>query len=99
MVDEETPEVKVQQYETFVNEVLRTKLKYYFKLCDANLVLCGPYMFSKHRLCLQARETCCAEIQEYLQLKKTLENLKELDVNPLKTQVDLGCGFFIQAEV
>ena len=31
--------------------------------------------------------------------KKTIENLDELDVNPLKTKVDLGCGFFAQAEV
>nr|CAG4642248.1 EOG090X0MWD [Eurycercus lamellatus] len=68
---------KIQQYETFVNDVLRNKLKH----------------------CLKAREVCCSEIQEYLQLLKTLQNLKELDTNPLKTQVDLGCGFFVQAEV
>lgn len=51
------------------------------------------------RLCLKARETFQAEIQDYLQLQRTIENLKELDVNPLKTKVDLGCGFFVQAEV
>nr|SVE85925.1 EOG090X0MWD [Daphnia pulicaria] len=68
---------KIQQCETFVNEVLKNKLKN----------------------CLIARENHQTEIQEYLQLKKTIENLNELDVNPLKTKVDLGCGFFVQAEV
>lgn len=40
-----------------------------------------------------------SDIQEYLQLLKTIKNLDEFDVNPLKTKVDLGCGFFVQAEV
>nr|SVE76188.1 EOG090X0MWD [Daphnia hispanica] len=68
---------KIQQYEKFVNEVLRSKLKN----------------------CLTDRENHVSETQEYLQLLKTIKNLEELDVNPLKTKVDLGCGFFVQAEV
>nr|SVE74610.1 EOG090X0MWD [Daphnia barbata] len=75
--DQNTLLLKIQQYEKFVNEVLRSKLK----------------------SCFLARENYLSEIQEYLQLKKTIENLMELDVNPLKTKVDLGCGFFVQAEV
>ena len=51
------------------------------------------------RICLKSRENYNTEIQEYLTLQKTIENLKELDTNPLKTKVDLGCGFFVQAEV
>nr|SVE75555.1 EOG090X0MWD [Daphnia dolichocephala] len=75
--DQNTLLLKIQQYEKFVNEVLRSKLK----------------------SCFVARENYLSEIQEYLQLKKTIDNLNELDVNPLKTKVDLGCGFFVQAEV
>nr|SVE73986.1 EOG090X0MWD [Daphnia atkinsoni] len=75
--DPKTLSQKVQQYEKFVNEVLKSKLK----------------------SCLAARENYVSEIQEYLQLLKTIKNLDELDVNPLKTKVDLGCGFFVQAEV
>nr|CAG4639731.1 EOG090X0MWD [Daphnia magna]SVE80550.1 EOG090X0MWD [Daphnia magna]SVE81117.1 EOG090X0MWD [Daphnia magna]SVE82323.1 EOG090X0MWD [Daphnia magna]SVE82886.1 EOG090X0MWD [Daphnia magna] len=75
--DKKTLLPKIQQYEKFVNEVLRSKLK----------------------SCLAARENYVSDIQEYLQLLKTIKNLDEFDVNPLKTKVDLGCGFFVQAEV
>jgi len=80
MVDDELEDdqrVKIEHYETFINDFLRTKLKN----------------------CLERRESCAGEIQEYLLLQKTLENLNELDCNPLKTKVDLGCGFFVQAQV
>jgi len=73
----EDHQLQIQHYETFINEVLRTKLKN----------------------CLESREKYAAEIQEYLELQKTLENIGELDCDPLKTKVDLGCGFFVQAEV
>nr|CAG4635235.1 EOG090X0MWD [Alona affinis] len=55
---------------------------------------------TKLRLTLKAREAYLNEVQEYLQLQTTLENLtKEIDINPLKTKVDLGCGFYVNAEV
>nr|CAG4647608.1 EOG090X0MWD [Megafenestra aurita]SVE92815.1 EOG090X0MWD [Megafenestra aurita] len=71
------PLSQIQQYETFINEVLRSKL----------------------RTCLKAREDYQSEIQDYLQLQRTIQGLKELDGNPLKTKIDLGCNFFVQAEV
>nr|CAG4649042.1 EOG090X0MWD [Polyphemus pediculus] len=77
MTDDPNQQIKIQQYETFINEVLRTKLKN----------------------CLVVRETCQAEIHEYLELQRTIENFSELDIDPLKAKVDLGCGFFVQAEV
>jgi len=52
-----------------------------------------------YRICLERRQSCAVDLQEYLTLQKTLENLTELDCDPLKTKVDLGCGFFVQAEV
>nr|CAG4638894.1 EOG090X0MWD [Cyclestheria hislopi] len=67
----------VEQYETFVNDVLRTKLKN----------------------CLDRREEVCNDIREYSELRNTIFNLRDLDSKPLKTQVDLGCNFFVQAEV
>nr|CAG4643669.1 EOG090X0MWD [Ilyocryptus agilis] len=76
MVDDQI-QSKVHQYETFLNEVLKEKLK----------------------CCLEARTGYCSEIEEYLQLQKTIKGLGELDTKPLKTKVDLGCGFFVQAEV
>lgn len=77
MTDEASLLQTVQQYERFLNEVLRTKLKE----------------------CLQVRDTHITDIHDYLQLKKSLENFKELDTEPLKTKVDLGCGFFMQSNV
>nr|CAG4650683.1 EOG090X0MWD [Sida crystallina] len=51
------------------------------------------------RRCLGERDACCTEINEYLQLQTKLDNLKEVDTHPLKTKVDLGCSFFVQAEI
>nr|CAG4642973.1 EOG090X0MWD [Evadne anonyx] len=48
---------------------------------------------------LERRATCAGEIQEYVLLQRTIENLTNFDCDPLKTKVDLGCGFFVQAEV
>ncbi|GFO15504.1 uxt-like protein [Plakobranchus ocellatus] len=53
------------------------------------------------RLILEQRDKLYEEISEYLQLKSTIEKIKE-DINPesvLKTKVDLGCNFYVQANV
>ncbi|GAB1606760.1 protein UXT-like [Argonauta hians] len=70
---------KILNYETFLNERLRTDLK--------NV--------------LDQREQIYGEISEYLQLKSMIDRLQELkpDSDPLKTQVDLGCNFYVQAKV
>lgn len=52
-----------------------------------------------HRACLKLRSTFKSEIEEYEKLKKALEQLSWVPTTPLKAQVDLGCGFFAQAEV
>lgn len=54
---------------------------------------------TKLKLCLDKREACCTEIQEYQQLQSNITNLKNIDTNPFKTKVDLGCSFFVEAEV
>nr|CAG4646757.1 EOG090X0MWD [Macrothrix elegans] len=76
-MSEKDTEAKIQEYETFVNEVLKNKLK----------------------ICLKNREICSSEIQEYMQLRNSINNLSHLDTNPLKTKIDIGCGFFVDAEV
>ncbi|KAG8541311.1 hypothetical protein GDO81_029269, partial [Engystomops pustulosus] len=39
------------------------------------------------------------KISQYLQLKNVIERLQELELGPLQTQVDLGCNFYVNAEV
>ncbi|CAI9722041.1 protein UXT homolog [Octopus vulgaris] len=50
---------------------------------------------------LEQREIIYGEISEYLQLKSMIERLQDLDPKDeqLKTQVDLGCNFYVQAKV
>uniref|UniRef100_A0A8C7WVP5 Ubiquitously-expressed, prefoldin-like chaperone n=1 Tax=Oryzias sinensis TaxID=183150 RepID=A0A8C7WVP5_9TELE len=39
------------------------------------------------------------EISQYLLLKNTIQSLQEAGPRRLQTDVDLGCNFFVQAEV
>ncbi|XP_065184984.1 protein UXT homolog [Sycon ciliatum] len=50
---------------------------------------------------LAAREAVYADIADYLLLKSTIEQLKvaELPKGELRTKVDLGCNFYVQAKV
>ncbi|XP_040927505.1 protein UXT isoform X1 [Betta splendens] len=48
---------------------------------------------------LEQRDTVYEKIAEYLQLKNTIQSLQNSDSRLLKTDVDLGCHFYIQAEV
>lgn len=50
---------------------------------------------------LKSREELYSDISEYLQLKTVVEQLKvaELPKGELRTQVDLGCNFYVQAKV
>lgn len=50
---------------------------------------------------LKAREELFSDISDYLQLKTIVEQLKiaELPKGELRTQVDLGCNFYVQAKV
>nr|CAG4645987.1 EOG090X0MWD [Lynceus sp. MCZ IZ 141354] len=49
---------------------------------------------------LSEQNKICDEIAEYLKLKNLAEVLQRPDVctTPLKTKVDLGCNFYVQAE-
>lgn len=75
---------KVREYETFLNDRLRQDLK---RAWDE-------------------RDRLFSEIAEYERLRVTLTTLDELykknQTNqidePLQTQIDLGCSFFVQAE-
>ncbi|XP_076437279.1 protein UXT-like [Babylonia areolata] len=50
---------------------------------------------------LEQRDGIYGKINEYLQLKTVIEKLKEdgADKRELKTKVDLGCNFYVQANV
>ncbi|XP_019716196.1 protein UXT [Hippocampus comes] len=47
----------------------------------------------------EQRDAVYEQISHYLQLKNTLQALQETDSHRLKTDVDLGCNFYVQAEV
>ncbi|XP_025106705.1 protein UXT homolog [Pomacea canaliculata] len=50
---------------------------------------------------IENRDKVYKEISEYLQLKAVIEKLKDEDClgKELKTKVDLGCNFYVQANV
>uniref|UniRef100_A0A8D3AU43 Protein UXT n=1 Tax=Scophthalmus maximus TaxID=52904 RepID=A0A8D3AU43_SCOMX len=48
---------------------------------------------------LEQRDEVYEKISQYLQLKNTIHSLQEAGSQRLKTDVDLGCNFFVQAEV
>ncbi|XP_023281769.1 protein UXT [Seriola lalandi dorsalis] len=48
---------------------------------------------------LEQRDLVYEKISQYLQLKNTIQSLQESGSQQLKTDVDLGCNFYVQAEV
>nr|XP_046251647.1 protein UXT [Scatophagus argus] len=48
---------------------------------------------------LEQRDSVYDKISQYLQLKSTIQSLQESGSQQLKTDVDLGCNFYVQAEV
>lgn len=48
---------------------------------------------------LEQRDVTYEKIAQYLQLKNVVERLQESEQEVLKMQVDLGCNFFVDAEV
>lgn len=53
------------------------------------------------RKVLENRDKVYAEIAEYLQLKNTIERIQEASLTDkqLKTKVDLGCNFYVNAKI
>ncbi|XP_046358108.2 protein UXT-like [Haliotis rufescens] len=51
------------------------------------------------RKILDERDKVYSQIAEYLQLKTVIEKTKDADGGELKTQVDLGCNFYVQGKV
>lgn len=53
------------------------------------------------RKILENRDEIYSEIAEYLELKNTIDKLKEADFSSeaLKTKIDLGCNFYVQANI
>ncbi|XP_045168290.1 protein UXT-like [Mercenaria mercenaria] len=52
------------------------------------------------RLILEQRDKSYGQIAEYLQLKTTIEKIKESkQTEGLKTKVDIGCNFYVQANI
>ncbi|XP_049608334.1 protein UXT isoform X2 [Syngnathus scovelli] len=54
---------------------------------------------SQTRKVMEQRDTVYEQASHYLQLKSTLKALQETDSHHLKADVDLGCNFYVQAEV
>nr|XP_057940955.1 protein UXT [Doryrhamphus excisus] len=48
---------------------------------------------------MEQRDAVYNQISQYLQLKNTIQSLQETGSKRLKTDVDLGCNFYVQAEV
>uniref|UniRef100_A0A8D0BE31 Protein UXT n=1 Tax=Salvator merianae TaxID=96440 RepID=A0A8D0BE31_SALMN len=48
---------------------------------------------------LEQRDEVYEKIAQYLQLKNVIERLQETGGQKLTTQVDLGCNFYVSAEV
>ncbi|KAJ8015967.1 hypothetical protein DPEC_G00002200 [Dallia pectoralis] len=48
---------------------------------------------------LKQRDGVYEKIAQYLQLENTIESLKEPDTSGLKTEIDIGCHFYVQADV
>lgn len=48
---------------------------------------------------LEQRDGVYEKIAQYLQLKNTIKSIQEADSKELKTDVDLGCNFYVQAHV
>ncbi|CAL8324523.1 unnamed protein product [Merluccius merluccius] len=48
---------------------------------------------------LEQRDGVYEKIGQYLQLKNTIQSLQESGDSELKTEVDLGCHFYVQAHV
>ncbi|XP_042080404.1 protein UXT-like isoform X2 [Haplochromis burtoni] len=48
---------------------------------------------------VEQRDQVYEKISQYLQLKNTIQSLQEAGSQQLKTDVDLGCNFYVQAEV
>lgn len=72
-------EKKIQEYEAFLNDILREDLK----------------------KVLAEREKLCQEVLDLQQLKTVIERLQEVEISEssFKTRVDLGCNFYVQANV
>nr|CAG4641406.1 EOG090X0MWD [Eulimnadia texana] len=72
-------EQSILKLETYINNVLKSKLK--------NV--------------LDERDRVCSDIAEYVQLKTVINSLEEAELSnqTLKSKVDLGCNFYVQAEV
>ncbi|XP_031422006.1 protein UXT [Clupea harengus] len=48
---------------------------------------------------LEQRDGVYEKMAQYLQLKNSIENIQESGSSDLKTEVDLGCNFYVQAHV
>ncbi|KAM4563953.1 protein UXT [Odontesthes bonariensis] len=48
---------------------------------------------------LEQREQMYEKTSQYLQLKTTIQSLQETGSQRLKTDVDLSCNFYVQAEI
>ncbi|XP_060737263.1 protein UXT isoform X2 [Tachysurus vachellii] len=51
------------------------------------------------RKVLEQRDGVYEKIAQYLQLKNTIKSIQETGSKELKTDVDLGCNFYVQAHV
>ena len=48
---------------------------------------------------LEERDKIYDEIAEYMKLQTSIERLKTVETRPIKEMIDVGCNFYMQAEV
>ncbi|XP_071960664.1 protein UXT-like isoform X2 [Antedon mediterranea] len=66
----------------------------------ADTVVMCVFQQPTQRKVLENREGLFTQVAQYLQLKTVIEKIKDnVSDSDLKTQVDLGCNFYVQAKV
>lgn len=85
-MDEQT-RIKVEKYEQFVNDKLKTDLK---RVLDEQDVI-----YSEIAEYLKIKET----LEKLSLTQKTDEQNKKIKLRPITTKVDLGCNFYANAQI
>ncbi|XP_064483467.1 protein UXT-like [Ornithodoros turicata] len=49
------------------------------------------------RICLRERDKVCSKLADVLQLRTIIQQIEETCGDKFKSQVDLGCNFYVQA--
>ena len=76
-------------------------LFYHFIIAFSIVSHCTQFSVLCYRKVMSSREQVAEQLAHYLQLKTLIEQLQTNNMTgePLRTQVDIGCNFYMQAKV